>query len=65
MIGNMQTPDDRNRKQEDPKIGNQVRNVGKVAKSNQIEAFAGYSRIPEFSDGPAFKSQNNGDGQNP
>ena len=65
MIGDVQTPDDWKGKKEYPEIGDEVRNVGKVAESDQIKAFAWYNRIPEFGDGPALKRQDNGDGQDP
>ena len=60
--GDVEPPDDRDREKEDPEIRDQVGNVGKVAKCNQVEALAGYQRIPEFRNGPAIKRQDNGDG---
>jgi len=47
----VQTPNDGYWKEEDPKIGDQIRDVGKVAHGDQVETFARNSRIPELSGG--------------
>ena len=61
----MQTPDDWYRKEKDPKVGDQIRDVGKVAYGHQIETLTWYAGIPELRNRPALKSQNNGDGKDP
>ena len=65
MIGYVQAPDDGDWKQKDPKIGDQVGDVGEVAKRDQVEAFARDGGIPELGDWPAFERQHDGDGQDP
>ena len=62
----METQQQWYRKQEDPEVSHQIRNVGKVAKCDQVEASSWYvKRIPKARNRPALEGQDDGNSQNP
>ena len=53
-------------KQENPNIGDEVCDVSEVTESDQVEASSRhFSRVPEALNGPALKSQDDGNCQDP